>query len=152
LYICNKYGIKNYTINADESIDVNGDVYFKYDKINKFPLNFNKVTGYFDCSDNSLISLEGAPKYVGEVFICDYNRLKNLEGAPKYVGQDFYCDYNQISFIYVSYIKSFDNIELFNEFKIIEGNKLYMKRLIHYTELNNYPTPDFKELNGYIIL
>jgi hypothetical protein len=34
------------------------------------------VDGDFDCSHNILVSLEGAPKYVGERFICGFNTKK----------------------------------------------------------------------------
>jgi hypothetical protein len=33
----------------------------------------------FDCSNNKLISLQGAPKYVGGVFICKFNPKKFTE-------------------------------------------------------------------------
>ena len=53
--ICEKYGIKNYTINDDGSIDVNGDVYLSFKDLTELPLTFNKVTGYFNCYNNYLI-------------------------------------------------------------------------------------------------
>ena len=37
--------------------------------------------GDFDCSDNLLTSLEGAPKEVGVKFYCSDNQLASLEGA-----------------------------------------------------------------------
>jgi len=55
------------------------------------------VGGFFDCSDNQLTSLEGAPKHVGESFSCDNNNLTSLKGAPKYVGKGFYCSDNQLT-------------------------------------------------------
>ena len=90
--ICRKYGITNYTINSDGSVDVNGDVYLSNEGLTKLPLKFNIVSGGFYCFDNKLTSLEGAPKEVGGHFDCSYNELKSLEGAPKEVGGSF--DYN----------------------------------------------------------
>jgi len=50
----------------------------------------------FDCHDNQLTSLKGAPKKVDGNFWCDYNRLQTLEGAPEYVGGVFYCKDNPV--------------------------------------------------------
>ena len=79
--ICKKYDITDYTINNDESIDVNGDVYLINMSLDKLPLKFNRVTGNFYCRDNQLTSLEGAPKEVGGDFYCHNNQLTSLEGA-----------------------------------------------------------------------
>ena len=38
--ICKEYGIENYTINNDSSIDVNGDVDLAYRRLSKLPLKF----------------------------------------------------------------------------------------------------------------
>ena len=45
----------------------------------------------FDCRNNHLTSLIGAPKYVGGWFDCNNNQLTSLAGAPKYVGGSFDC-------------------------------------------------------------
>ena len=95
--ICKKFGIKNYTINPDGSVDVNGDVNLSYRELTKLPLKFGRVGGYFSCSDNQLTSLEGAPREVGGDFYCSYNQLTSLEGAPSHVGGHFYCYYNQLT-------------------------------------------------------
>ena len=42
--ICKKYGIRDYIINDDGSIDVNGSVDFRNYNLTELPLNFNKVT------------------------------------------------------------------------------------------------------------
>ena len=67
--ICKKYGIENYIINPDESIDVNGDFSLWSKKLTKLPLKFNKVNGGFYCDYNKLTSLEGCPKEVNGFFI-----------------------------------------------------------------------------------
>jgi hypothetical protein len=95
--ICKKYKIKNYHINPDGTIDVDGNV-FLYEKGLKYiPIKFGKVSGWFDCSNNQLTTLEGVPKEVGGDFYCNYNQLTTLEGAPKKVGGDFDCHHNQLT-------------------------------------------------------
>ena len=49
-----EYGVKNYTINDDFTIDVNGDVNLEGKDICKFPdyIQFGVVNGSFDCSFN----------------------------------------------------------------------------------------------------
>ena len=100
---CEKYNITNYTINDDLSIDVYDDVYIDFDpfigsnKLNYIPIKFNKVSGYFSCSDNNLKSLKNSPIYVGRSFYCDNNMLTSLEYSPDYVGGDFICNYNRFT-------------------------------------------------------
>ena len=95
--ICKKYGIENYTINDDGSIDVNGDVSLSYDGLTELPLRFNRVTGYFNCSYNNLTSLKGCPRWIGGWFSCSNNRLTSLEFSPEYVGSNFYCYNNDLT-------------------------------------------------------
>ena len=94
--ICKKFGIRNYTINEDSTVDVDWDVNL-YDKgLTKIPLKFGKVSGYFSCGDNQLKSLEGSPLSVGGGFNCYINQLKSLSGAPLSVGGYFNCISNQL--------------------------------------------------------
>jgi hypothetical protein len=95
--ICEKYKITNYTINDDGSIDVDGDVNLSYKGLTELPLTFNKVSGYFSCSNNRLTSLKGSPKWVGSDFYCYNNDLTSLKGSPKWVGSDFYCYNNDLT-------------------------------------------------------
>ena len=91
-----KFGIKYYTINNDNTIDVNGDVELYYRNLTKIPFKFGKVTGDFDCSGNQLTSLEGCPKEVGGNFICRENNFKDLIGGPQEVGGDYVCYHNKL--------------------------------------------------------
>jgi hypothetical protein len=84
-------------INPDGTIDVDGDVYFNNQDLDKLPLKFNKVSGYFYCSECSLISLEGCPKEVGDYFDCSYNQLTSLIGGPNEVGVGYYCYNNELT-------------------------------------------------------
>ena len=104
--ICKQYGITNYTINQDGTVDVDGDVNIsswsswlrlRKERLTKLPLKFGRVTGWFDCSGNQLTSLEGCPNWVGGGFNCADNQLTTLEGCPNWVGGDFYCQNNQLT-------------------------------------------------------
>jgi len=95
--ICKEYGIENYTINRDGSIDVSHNVFFYFKKITKLPLKFNRVLGDFDCFNSQLTSLEGCPVIVGGNFNCSLNQLTSLEGGPHSVGGYFKCSSNKLN-------------------------------------------------------
>ncbi len=95
--ICEKYNIRNYTINEDGSIDVDDYVNLADRYLTELPLKFNKITYWFSCSNNELTSLEGSPKLVGEGFYCNDNDLTSLEHSPEYVGGSFYCSNNKLT-------------------------------------------------------
>ena len=92
--LCRKYNIKNYTINEDKSIDVDGRVFIYNRYLTKLPLNFRNVSRYFNCSWNNLTTLEGAPISSTGNFRCHHNNLKTLEGSPRRVSGDFDCSNN----------------------------------------------------------
>ena len=52
------------------------------------------VRGNFDCGNNNLTSLKGAPQSVGGGVYCMHNLLMTLEGAPQRVDGNFYCEDN----------------------------------------------------------
>src|SRR5574343_325334 len=110
--ICKKYGIKNYTINTDGSIDVKDDYVNLYNKhLTKLPLKFNKVNGGFDCARNKLTTLEGSPVEVNGSFWCHNNELTSFEFTPRIIRGGFDCDNNNIkTFEYFpSYVKEYFN-------------------------------------------
>ena len=90
---CEKY-LKKYTINPDNTINVNGSAGLckKLGDMKKLPVKFGKVLYSFDCSENKLTTLDGCPKYVGGNFYCYGNNLTTVEGCPKYVGGDLVCE------------------------------------------------------------
>ena len=94
-----KYEIENYTINDDLSVDVDGDVDITWKQLilPYIPIQFGIVSGFFDCSDNDLKTLKGAPREVGESFDCSFNQLTSLEFAPREVGRYFLCVNNQLT-------------------------------------------------------
>ncbi|MCK9477053.1 MAG: hypothetical protein M0R46_14095 [Candidatus Muirbacterium halophilum] len=95
--ICKKYNIKNYIINDDDTIDVDGDVYLYNKKLKVLPLKFRNVNGSFNCGFNELTSLEGAPQRVGGDFSCISNHLTSLEGGPQSIGGFFDCRNNKLT-------------------------------------------------------
>ena len=79
-------------------VDVDGDFRCSDQGLSDFNgVRFGRVKGDFDCTNNQLTSLEGAPEKVGGDFNCRNNQLTSLEGAPQEVGGDFYCDNNQLT-------------------------------------------------------
>ena len=95
--VCKKYSISNYTINNEGSIDVDGNVYLNSEGLTRLPVKFRNISGYFNCFNNKLTSLEGSPTSVGGYFDCDNNNLTSLLGAPDEVGDHFYCSYNKLT-------------------------------------------------------
>ena len=98
--ICDEYGIIDYTINPDGSIDVDGNIILSYvfeRGETKIPLKFAKVIGDFECNRNQLTTLKGSPKSVGGNFECSDNKLTSLEYCPESVGGNFDCDRNQLT-------------------------------------------------------
>ncbi len=57
---------------------------------------FEGVSGRFNCINNQLTSLKGAPRFVDTDFFCSGNQLTSLKGAPKSVGRNFSCSNNQL--------------------------------------------------------
>ena len=93
--LCRKYRIENYTINEDNSIDVDGNVFLYKRYLTKLPLKFRNISGSFYCYDNNLTTLEGVPKSVNRDFYCFNNNLTTLKGAPRRVEGNFNCMYNK---------------------------------------------------------
>jgi hypothetical protein len=94
--ICQEWGIENYTINGDGTVDVDGDVDISKRNLSKLPLKFGRVTGSFYCMHNQLTTLEGCPLEVGGELWCYNNELTTLEGCTKKVGGYFYCFKNKL--------------------------------------------------------
>jgi len=94
-----KYTEGKWTLNEKTGlVDIEGDFDCAKKKLKDFQgVRFGVVTGHFDCDNNSLTSLEGAPKKVGEYFTCHHNSLTSLEGAPKKVGGSFACHHNSLT-------------------------------------------------------
>jgi hypothetical protein len=96
----NRYTNGKWSVNPSTGlVDVDGD--FDCSERRLFTLSgikFGSVTGVFNCYDNELTSLKGAPEKVDGDFRCDHNDLlTSLEGAPKEVGGDFDCSVTKLN-------------------------------------------------------
>tara|TARA_Y100000389_G_C17436466_1_gene505842 strand:- start:803 stop:1273 length:471 start_codon:yes stop_codon:yes gene_type:complete len=117
--LCEEYGIEDYIINIDGSIDVFDTVTINRCNIGILPINFRKVYGHFNCYSNKLTTLENSPQFVYGDFICSWNKLTNLKGGPIEVTGDFYCHYNKLTSIKKGPIKLRGNF-FTNKLKIKE--------------------------------
>jgi hypothetical protein len=86
-----------FKVNADLTVDVFGDISLREKNLSRIPVQFGVVTGKFDCAENFMDTLEGAPRQVDGHFICNNNGLKSLKGGPDKVGGDFICHFNQLT-------------------------------------------------------
>ena len=84
-------GVKNYTINEDGTVDVDGDVNLTYKELTEIPVKFGVVKGNFNVSSNNLLSLKNCPKVVTGEFNCSFNtKLSSLKYGPK-SAKNYYC-------------------------------------------------------------
>jgi hypothetical protein len=91
----NKYA--KYTLNTDNSIDVEGNINLSHLRLKKMPVKFGKVTGNFYCFNNNLTSLKHCPITVSGNFYCSYNLLTSLEHGPTTVTGNFRCSNNLLT-------------------------------------------------------
>ena len=103
-------GVINYVINKDLTVDVKGSVNLSYKNLKELPVQFGKVGRSFDCYNNQLKSLKGAPQKVGRDFLCHNNQLKSV---PKWI--------ENIENVYVFENLNWNNVEWINK---ILGDKL----------------------------
>jgi hypothetical protein len=66
-----------WTLNSEGKVDVVGGVNIISMPLTEIPVKFGKVSGYFNCYNNHLTSLENCPDEVGSGFYCDGNNLKD---------------------------------------------------------------------------
>ena len=115
-----KYKIKNYTINNDLTVDVEGNVDLASMHIKELPVQFGVVTGEFDISYNkNFKSLKGVPKEVHN-FFCVETSIETLEDGPEKVEKCYYVHSNKL--------------------KTLKGapKKVITLQLSHNTELNSF--------------
>lgn len=119
--------IDDYFLNEDGSINVEGNVKFSENMsfLKELPLRFNQVSGDFDCSNLSLLSLKGSPMEVGGTFNCSYNQLSTLEHLPKKAGCFIFdntvkslwtgglnCNFEKVILLTITDISAFSNPKL----------------------------------------
>jgi hypothetical protein len=124
--LCERYKLKNYIINSDDTVDVNGDVDLGLGSAKTMPLKFGKVFGKFNCQLNYLTTLEGCPNYVGDGFDCSENYILTLEGCPKYVGNGFSCTKNNLTTL-----KGIEKCEIIGDFWCYDNPKIPPENYIY---------------------
>lgn len=80
-----KINVYNFYIKDDLTVDVYDNVDISQKVLKEIPINFNYVSGSFNCSYNFLTTLKGCPKIIGGDFNCGRNDLTNLEHAPSII-------------------------------------------------------------------
>jgi len=153
--VCEKYEIKNYTINDDLSIDVNRDVRLYSKNLEYLPLKFNYVSGYFSCHSNELVSLKGCPQTVGGDFDCSDNKLTDLEHFPE-VNGIIAIRGNPVDLLVHTFIENADSfmIEDFIDYEIVRNRDTVMlDRLQTFIRDNDLEMPNLEEIkNRYKII
>jgi len=74
--------IRNFFINNDLIINVDGSVDISSQELTHIPVKFGVVNGHFDCSHNKLTTLEGSPDKVNGYYYAYYNKISNVKGLP----------------------------------------------------------------------
>ena len=90
---CDEMDIKNYTINSQGEIDVDGGVDLGRNTFDELPYKFGKIKKWFNLAEcKNLISLKNCPNYIEGSFDVDgCSKLDSLKECPKKVGSTFYC-------------------------------------------------------------
>ena len=137
--------VKNYKININLTIDVDGDIDLSRKNLTKIPVKFNEVNGDFNISHNQLTSLKGSPEIIGGNFNCYMNEISSLEFCPKEIKGDINIAKNKlISLKFLPFNKnrlSFQD----NNLKTLEGlNNINTNILLDLIE--NYPELDWKDI------
>jgi hypothetical protein len=127
------YKIKDYTINKDLTVDVDGNVYLNKKNLLRFYVKFNIVNGLFDCIDNDLTSLKGSPEKCTD-FYCYSNKLINLKYCPKEIKDEFISMDNPL--ININDLNSKNFIRSFGDITDIDRN--YKNKNIDKTIYDNY--------------
>ena len=170
--IFKEYGIKYWSLNSDALVDVDASIILCGENLTKLPVKFGTVKLDFDCDNNQLTTLEGAPNTVGGHFDCSLNQLTSLEFAPKKVRNyfdcrdnnirsfeglvnidgDFYCHGNPVWEIWYiinprTYIWDNEKMDFFNDLDIIRGEEIAIERLNFFLEEMGLPTVE--KVKGY---
>ena len=155
----NQYHIRNYELiqNAKYGyvVNVNNNVDLYNRNLKSIDIKFNHVTGWFDCSENELTSLEGCPNIVNGDFYCSYNQLTSLKYCPRVIFGSLYCRKNKLislndcchtivdgnfnCTINDLTIKGLEKLPLINKKIELFGNKQlgYLENITDFNELKN---------------
>ena len=152
--LCKEYNIRNYSINPDLSIDVEGSVNLDGLDLRSLPLRFSRVNGSFYCQNNYLTTLEGCPREVGEDFDCSYNQLTTLDGGPIEVGVHFDCYDNPVSEILHKFPDKMKVLKFWDDFNMVRnGNKISAYRFKEmYFDLTGKEFKGYMKFEGYKVV
>ena len=147
--LCEKYGIEDYIINSDGTIDVNNKVDLRERDLTKIPLKFRNVRGDFYCINNSLTSLVNSPKEVIGNFSFGNNRVSSFKDVPDIKGY-LGCYNNLITSLDDLVWKNFDKIYIqSNPIALVIGFPTYSIKSISYN-VNNIPDIHYLINNHWI--
>lgn len=121
--ILDDFNIVNYTINSDETVDVDGSVNLSFKNIHRLEIQFNKVMGNFSISGNPITTMKGFPKYIEGTLNCNLTNLETLEYFPEYVGGYSFLNYLDLKSL-DGYTGSFDKLTCDNKSKLVRKLKL----------------------------
>jgi len=123
-YLCSEYGIENYQIRDDGSIDVDGGVHLHSSLVDlkQLPLSFNEVKGNFTCGNNNLTTLEGCPKKIVGNFYCSKNKLISLEHSPLTIEDGYFSCWGNI---YITSLEGLENTYITGELGVWGCENLY---------------------------
>ena len=152
--LCKKYNIKNYSINPDFSIDVEGSVYLSHLNLTSLPLRFSRVGGDFSCSANQLTTLEGSPREVGGYFSCYSNHLTTLDGCYREIGGGFDCSNNPVYEILNKFPDRKKVLKVWDDFNVVRnGNELSAYRFKEmYLDLTGEEFEGDMKFEGYKVV
>ena len=108
---------KQYTINKNGEVDVDGDVHFSNCGRLEIPVKFGTVTGNYEIMFNRFKSLKegGCPRHVGGNLVCmECLELISLDGIPETIGEGFIYQVTPIA----SYLRQkegddYDSIDIY---------------------------------------
>lgn len=117
-----------FNYSGDIEIDENGLISVRRDckmykevALTKLPVRFKHARKDFECSDNQLVTLDGAPDQVGGRFDCSNNKLVSLKNGPTWVGGNFNCWKNEL--------ESLEGLPELNASKMLICNQNKLKNL-----------------------
>ncbi len=133
---CAMNGITDYTIRTSKDglfVDVNKSVRIIDIVLSEFPFKFGTINGNFDCNDNNLTTLKGAPDIVLGRFSVFYNHIESLEYFPKRVTGVISITHNKISsfkglpkFISEDHISNADRLWCYSNINIKEEDYFHL--------------------------
>lgn len=104
-----------YTINDQGIVDVMTDVQFAVpQKLEKLPVQFGHVKGYFDVKECGLTSMWGMPRTVTRSFFVSHNKLLSLQGGPDEVHGNYDAMHNPLTDLGSAHTQVFGDLDVEN--------------------------------------